>query len=533
MMLFLGWILAGGFAVWRAGRRLRFSLHMLQLEGYKTDEYLTWLHARLLDVGLRVSHGIGVVLVGVAWFEGGGTLVLVAWAIAFASSRRYRRDRPKKPLAATPRLKRLAVTSVVISLLLAVLTALSSMWFGAPGLAAGLSALLVVDVAAPWTTWMAGILMKPVERRNHNAFIRSAKARLAVRPDLSIVGITGSYGKTSVKFAVREILSQRFPVLATPGSYNTPMGICRVVNDQLGDDHRWLVLEMGIRHPGDIAELCDIARPDIAVITSVGMAHLETMGSIERIADEKGSLLSFVRPGGLAILNGDDERVRAMRAPDGIRTVLVSARGTATADLRATDIAYDTEGVHFTVGDNREEVAFTARLLGEHNILNILLAIAVGREAGLSLRQMRHAVARMQPVAHRLELRVESGVNILDDAFNSNPVGARSAVDVLSRFSGGQRIVITPGMVELGDLEAEENRAWGRFMASRVDRVVLVGPERTRPIAEGLLEEGLDRDRIEVVRTLYDARDWLRSHSGPGDTVLYENDLPDQYTEAT
>jgi len=537
MMLVLAWILAGGFALWRAGRRLRFSLHMLQLEGYKTDEYLTWLHARLLDVGVRVSHGIGVALVAVAWFagldDGGGALVLVAWAMAFASSRRYRRDRPKKPLAATPRLKRLAVTSVFASLLVAAASALASTALGASGLAAGLTSLLMVDVLAPWMTWLAGIAMKPVERRNHNAFIRSARAKLAVRPDLSIVGITGSYGKTSVKFAVREILSQRFPVLATPGSYNTPMGICRVVNDQLGDDHRWLVLEMGIRHPGDMAELCAIAQPDVAVITSVGMAHLETMGSIERIADEKGSLLSFIRPGGLAILNGDDERVRTMRAPDGIRTKLVSARGTATADLRATDVLYDTNGVHFTVSDEMEQVSFTARLLGEHNILNILLALAVGREAGLSLRQMRHAVARMQPVAHRLELRVENGLNILDDAFNSNPVGARSAVDVLSRFSGGQRIVVTPGMVELGERETEENRAWGRFMASRVDHVVLVGPERTRPIAEGLVEEGLDRDRIEVVRTLYDARDWLRSHTGPGDTVLYENDLPDQYTEGT
>ena len=539
LLVFGAW--AVGMAVWRTGRRLRFFLHMLQLEGYKPGSYAASVSHHAPDTFARPSHAVGGVLLvaSVIWPE--PLVLLPLWGLAFASSRRYRRDRPKKPFAPTPRMKRLMVGAAVIDLAFAAGAALI-----APGgpLSAGLLALFAADLLAPAAVQLAAVFLAPVEQAVHRSFIRQAKAHLARRPDLRMVAITGSYGKTSVKFAIRDILAQRYPVLATPGSFNTPMGICRVVNTMLADDHRWLVLEMGIRHKGDIAELCDIARPHIAVITSIGVAHLETMGSIDAIAEEKGSLLRYVQPGGRAVLNLDDPRVAALAGPANahLSPLTVSARGNPDADLRAEDVSYSAEGVAFTVvtrsgntadpDQKPETVAFTSRLLGEHNILNILLALGVGQLAGLSLRQMRHAVARMQPVPHRLELRHENGQHVLDDAFNSNPVGARSAVDVLSRFTSGKRVVITPGMVELGGREADENRAWGTYMADKVDAVVLVGPERTRPIAEGLRAGGFPDAHIHPVRTLFDARDWLARHSGPGDTILYENDLPDQYTEA-
>lgn len=531
LVVFGAW--AVGMALWRAGRRLRFFLHMLQLEGYKPNAFAASMNQHAPDTFARPSHALGGILLvaSVVWPE--PLVLLPLWGLVFASSRRYRRDRPKKPFAPTARMKRLVVCAAVINLAFAGALALI-----APGgdLSAGLMALFAADLLAPAAVYAAAVVLAPVERAVHRSFIRQAKAHLAERPDLRLVAITGSYGKTSVKFAVRDVLAQRFPVLATPGSYNTPMGICRVVNTMLADDHRWLVLEMGIRHPGDIAELCDIARPHIAVITSIGVAHLESMGSIDAIAKEKGSLLDYVQPGGRAVLNLDDPRVAALAAANThLSPLTVSARGNPDADLRAENVSYSAEGVSFTVisaAGNQEKVDFTARLLGEHNILNILLALGVGQLAGLSLRQMRHPVAAMQPVPHRLELRHENGQNVLDDAFNSNPIGARSAVDVLSRFTGGKRVVITPGMVELGGREADENREWGTYMADKVDEVLLVGPERTRPIADGLRSGGFPEEHIHPVRTLFDARDWLTRHTGPGDTILYENDLPDQYTEA-
>ncbi len=553
---------AAAFAAWRAGRREVFFLHMAQLEGYKPGPYGRWMGARLFDVLLRPSHAAGgLLLVGLILVRPSGLLLaalLAAWALAFISSRRYRRDRPKKPLSWTPRMKRLAAISVALSLLFAALAAAvasSTVTTLGPAQAAPwsvrvvlpvLAALFAADLLAPLAVLAALLVAMPLERRVHKGFIRQAQARLAHRPDLGIVAVTGSYGKTSTKFAVQEVLAQRHPVLATPGSYNTPMGICRVVNQMLEDDHRWLVLEMGIRHAGDIAELCHVARPDIAVITSVGVAHLETMGSVEAIAREKGSLLDFLPPGGTAILNRDDAHVAAMRAREDVHYIYVSAAGAPDADIRAENVTYDANGCAFDVilradrsgtvgrggGTPHTSLRVQTPLLGEHNITNLLLAIAVGHAAGLALRQMAPALGRMRPVPHRLELRREGGLTVLDDAFNSNPVGARSAVDVLSRFTDGQRIVITPGMVELGARQHEENRAWGQFMASRVDTVLLIGPERTRPIAEGLSEEGFPDDKVVRLRTLFDARTWLRQHAQPGDTVLYENDLPDQYTEA-
>src|SRR5690606_484543 len=191
---------------------------------------------------------------------------------------------------------------------------------------------------------------------------------------------------------------------------------------------------------------------DIAVVTAVGPAHLETMGSVERIAREKGKLVEAVRPAGITVLNADDERVAAMadRVPDGAgRVWRVSTRGPRDGvDLAASAIRYGPEGATFTVTDDTgAEEEFRTRLLGEHNVLNLLLGLAVGRAMGLRLRQMAHAVARVEPVEHRLALRKENGVLVIDDAFNSNPVGAKNAVEILGQFEGGRRVIVTPGMV--------------------------------------------------------------------------------------
>ncbi|NNF04823.1 MAG: UDP-N-acetylmuramoyl-tripeptide--D-alanyl-D-alanine ligase, partial [Rhodothermales bacterium] len=313
--------LASVMALWRIGRRGLFFLHILQLQGYKTPAYAGWLSEHLRDAVLRRSHLAGGLLLTGAMAaavttgddSGGVTIALgLLWAVAFASSRRYRREKTKKPYAATPRMKRLLAAAATMAIL--IVAAGAALWARGSGPAPVLwyfGALLIADLTAPLLVRVAAGITSPVERRIHEGFKRLARARLAARTDLTTIAITGSYGKTSTKFAVRDVLSQRYSVLATPGSFNTPMGICRVVNNRLRGDHRYLVLEMGIRNPGDIAELCDIARPDIAVITSVGVAHLESMGSIEAIAREKGSLLEFLKPGGVAVLNIDDERVRA------------------------------------------------------------------------------------------------------------------------------------------------------------------------------------------------------------------------------
>ena len=536
-------VLATLVALWRIGRRTRYFLHVAQLDGYKAHEVAAWIGARTGTHVLRRSHlaGLAVVVAGWAvalggWPRTGAGLAAGLWTVAFASSRLYRSDRPKKPLAWTARMRRLGVAAALLAALPLVVAAIAGGGRGAAGALTWLTALLVADFFAPYVVYLALRLTQPIETHIQEGFKDQARARIAARRDLTVVAITGSYGKTSTKAVVAELLGQRLNVLATQGSYNTPNGIALTVNNRLRDAHQVLVLEMGMRYAGDIRELCEIVRPDIAIVTSVGVAHLETMGTIEAIAREKGSLLREMTPGGTAILNGDDPRVTTMTGRES-RALRVSLDPDSDADFVATDVRYDASGMTMTVREaaTGETATLTTRLLGAHNATNVLLGVAVGRALGLRLRALAAAATRLTPVAHRLALREENGITILDDAFNANPVGAKGALEVLGQMAAqgttGRRVVVTPGMVELGERQEAENRAFGREMARHVDLAILVGPRQTAPIRAGLADAGFPDDRVVVVKSLFEARDHLATWQRAGDVVLYENDLPDQYAE--
>lgn len=526
------------FAGWRAARRVRYFLHIFQLETYKSTRYLSWLskHARSIvglshavAVGLLALAALGFSLASPFWIT---VVLLPAWALAFISSRRYRSDREKKPLAFTPRMIRLATATGLITFIPLLAGSVFGLETGSlHGFFWFLLGFFASDFGAPLWVLLGALAMRPVENAIQRGFKRQARSTLDARRDLTVIGITGSYGKTSTKFILAELLKQKYNVLATPSSYNTPMGICLVVNEKLRPGHQVLVLEMGVRYPGDIAELCAIAPPDIAVLTTVGIAHLETMGSIENIAREKGSILEHMRPGGPAILNIDNEHVAGQAKRASGRVWRVSVEGHPNADITAHNIRYDASGTSFVVRDDTgAEAPFKTKLLGKHNVLNILLSVAVGREMDLRLRQMAHAVRRVEPIEHRLQLRQDGPITVIDDAFNSNPVGARNAVDILSQFEANRRVIVTPGMVELGERQWEENRAFGEHIALHdIDLAVLIGEEQTASLQEGLRTRDFPEEQIKTFASLFDAQDFLKRHLRSGDVVLYENDLPDQY----
>lgn len=531
--------LATLFAGWRALRRTRFFLHIFQLETYKFDRYGRWLADHVRSAVVRLSHltGAGILALAAAGFslypsDWVAVAVLPLWALAFISSRRYRSDQEKKPLAFTARMTRLAVATGLFAVVPVVAGGLYGWSTGSPsGFFWYLLGFLMTDLGAPLWVALGALLMTPVEGAIQEGFKREARARLRERPDLTVVGITGSYGKTSTKFIVAELLRQKYNVLATPSSYNTPMGLCLAVNEHLKPENQVLVLEYGIRYPGDIQELCDIAQPDISVVTTVGVAHLETMGSVENIAREKGELVERMDADGPAILNVDDDHVAAMAERAKGPVWRVSTSGHADADITAHNIRYDTSGTSFVVRDDTgAEATFKTQLLGRHNVLNVLLAVAVGRSMNLRLRQMAHAAQRISPIEHRLQLRERRDVTIIDDAFNSNPVGARNAVEILGEMEADRRVIVTPGMIELGDRQWSENKTFGTHIARHnIDLAVLIGNDQTAPIRAGLSEEEFPEERIKVFSSLFDAQQFLSSYLRPGDVVLYENDLPDQY----
>lgn len=540
--------------------RARFFLQMLQQNGYKTHEYRSWVGSHFTSHVLRIEHLLFnvVILVAVYFFWQKltfvtGTLIMAIFAVFwFWGVGHYRPEKEKKPLVVTSRVKRLLVpfSLFLIFIYYGVLLVISTVgifhlntptpetpenyFISDPYLFSFL--LLMVDIAIPFLIFPAAWLMKPVESAIQNGFKRQARKKIASMPNLKVIAITGSYGKTSTKFVIDAFLKERFSVCTTPGSYNTPMGICKVINNDLQSLNQVLILEMGARYSGNIRELCEIARPDISVVTNVGISHLETFGSKEAVAEEKSTLARQLKPKGTLILNGDDPIVKEMGADrNDIQRILIGENG----EVRAEEIETGPEGTGFLMkwvsaeGSEEQSERVKTKLLGDHNVQNILLAAAVARELGVRLKTVAIAASYMEPVEHRLELKKRGDLTVIDDAFNSNPVGAKSAVDVLASFKTGKRFIITPGMIELGEREEEENYTFGQHIGrAQIEVAILVGEERTQPIKEGI-ESVVESEGmiIKSVSTLFDANDLLAEMATSGDVVLYENDLPDSFNE--
>lgn len=549
-------LLVGGSVAWaaRVWLRLMHFLHILQLEGYKSPRFAAWLAEhplRLLDrreLGLEALLGVAALIVWVQVpGEAGLALLAGIWAACgVILSIPTRKPKPKKPLVFTARAIRLVLFAAALSAWVVLawwMMAERLVWSlprPSPELRAfvsfSVSSALLSQLAAD-VVLLANLAAFPLERAVQQVYLRSARRRLG-RTHPRVVGITGSYGKTSTKYFLASILSRRFSVLATRESYNTPMGICKVIRGELSSSHEVFIVEMGAYRRGDIRELCRLVRPEVGILTAVGPQHLERFGSMENIARTKYELIEALPPGGLAVFNGDDpisEKLASEtmgRREHGLRVLRYGCESGAEVSAWAVEVSF--EGLSFKVSSgSRGPVSFETRVLGRQNVSNILAATAVALELGMELEEIGQAVKLLEAPPHRLQLIGSPlGVTVIDDAYNSNPVGAQAALELLGLVKSGARILVTPGMVELGAREAEENRRLGALAARVADLVILVGPARTLPIREGLLEAGVPSERILAVRSLAEARERLKSLLKSGDTVLFENDLPDQYADA-
>lgn len=537
--------------------RTRFFLHVYQQVGYKHNEYWEWLKK---NWGQKVIPGdlviynilLFVLVLGFNWVNieltsNATTIALFTWGFYwFSSIKDFRAEKIKKPLVYTSRVKRLMVPLVALVLFLPIYFTFWS-YTGIipfnwqipstydPGFLSFEVVLLVFGwlitaILIPFFILVAGNITKPVELNIQNGFKKQARIKLASMPHLKVIAITGSYGKTSIKFMIKDLLKERYSVCFTPGSFNTPMGICKVINNDLQAHHQVLILEMGARYAGNIQELCDIAQPDVSIVSNVGLAHLETFGSQEIIAKEKGTIVDNLDAGGVCVLNADDPKVINMgKERSEISRILV---GLDTGDIRATNITYDTNGTYFDVLFQNETQKFRTKLLGAHNVQNLLLAIGVAQYFGIRRKTMVIAAQTIEPVKHRLELKQVGDLFVIDDAFNSNPIGAKNAVEILSQFKNRKRFIITPGMIELGKIEEEENYKFGQAIGEAdLDYVILVGNERTKPIRDGVENSSRKTSNIYVVDSLFAANDIVKENAEAGDVVLYENDLPDLFNE--
>ena len=533
-------LLLGIPAFWLA---LRYNMHMFQLNTYMNNEQNEWLRRnRHLQWILVFATYLGLIRMLAEPFVKDGwlgvvfdVLIWLTLLVIILVYRLMKEMNSKKPLKFTPRVKRMIATDIIVCLLLLIILVVIISAMG--GLtSAGLAAIPLGGFLA-FATGMqlhlnkiANSINKPIEKGINNHYINDAKRILAENPNLTVIGVTGSYGKTSVKFYLETLLKAKYSVLVTPESYNTPMGVVITVRKFLKPSHEIFVCEMGARYVGEIKEVCDIANPDHGIITSIGPQHLDTFGSIENIQKTKFELADALPEGGMLFLNGDSEYICEQLGKGSYGEPIMYHSEKQGDGYYASDISVSRLGTEFTVNaPDGESARMSMKLIGAHNVINVMGAIALAHKMGISFEELKIPVRRLQPVPHRMEMKDYGQVTVIDDAFNSNPVGSKAAVETLALFEGN-RILITPGMVELGEDEDEYNRKFGTYAADCCDWVLLVGKKHTEPIREGLLGKGFPEDKCISFDTLDEAVKYAYGIKGREHKyMLLENDLPDNY----
>lgn len=513
-------------------------LQILQLSGYKARDYWGWIKSTkfrhwgrlavlsfLSSAALLVTNVLLEQLFIYKILTYSGLLFYFLFCFVFITNM-YNAPQ-KTPLKHTKRMNRLYIVLAVLVFAFTFVIMTASFLFipyfeyGAVGLTPVLLPLLIT--LAHWIT-------APFENANSNAYVKKAMNRMAERQDVKVIGITGSYGKTSVKNILTTMLAEKYNVCATPFSYNTPLGLSKTILNNLKPDDEILVAEMGAKHVGDIEFLVKMVKPTIGIITGIGNQHLATFGSIQNLKNTKFELVKGIEEiGGKAYFNLDSEPTIEL-----FETASCNKQGTTISDsygdCHVSNITVNDRGSEFDLTIKGETAHCETVLLGKHNISNILLCACVAYDQGVTLGQLQGAISKLVPSAHRLAIMPsQNSLVVIDDAYNGSVEGARAALETIKEFKT-KKIVITPGLVELGSEEFNSNFTFGKEMAGVCDYVIISGVANFDAIAAGLEFGGFNKENILRAGSLNQAIEVLNTIAKSGDVVLFENDLPDNYT---
>lgn len=551
-MIYLLFIVPSVLMFMYVKKKMLIEINVLQLHSYENENMKKWVKGKETKkdktkefwILTSIIPLIGLLFVYGAIARYGLELlsVVISSLVLFKLLKETTNPNTKKPLVVTDRVKRiLKVCYTIVILTLVILKVLVI------GYRESMIAMMIVMsieagcfVALSKLTMdiisISNNLMKPVEKKINEGYIEEARQILKENKNLKVIGITGSFGKTSTKFMVAGLLAEKFNVCKTPGSYNTLLGVVRTIREQLDEDDEIFVCEMGARHPGDIKEICDLVNPDLGIITAIGDAHLESFGSIETTKETKFELARSLDNSKSLYVNIDNKNIKDKLASDvnnnlkNYKVVTYSLKDT-DADFYATNIDFTGKGARFDVivnGKEKDKFTVYTKLLGLCNIYNVLGAIAIAWDAGLSADEIVSGALKLKPVEHRLEiLNSTNQITVIDDTFNANPEGTKEALEVLKRIEGNKKIIITPGMTELGEKEYELNKEFGRGCAKNADYTIMVGYKQTKPMQDAFKEENVNSNKFYVAENLDDASEHLRKILELGDVVLYENDMPE------
>ncbi|MCB9976386.1 MAG: UDP-N-acetylmuramoyl-tripeptide--D-alanyl-D-alanine ligase [Rhodospirillales bacterium] len=505
-----------------AAKRLLIYLHALQQDDYNSERLFAWIRRhqvvdRKLSAGLLGLIVLSLILPGVFV-----AVLMISGFSATAYLDSDPRTRSKKKLVLTARAKRIYFPALGIALLLGLIALFEGHIVSWILLVQGIPLMLV----------LSNKLNEPFEKKVQKKFYDEAVAKLGeIKP--RIIGITGSYGKTSVKHILGHILKASAPTLITPGSVNTVMGITRIIREQMEPNTKYFVVEMGAYGPGSIARLCALTPPDAAIIIAIGQAHYERFKTLDTVAAAKFELAQdTLSRGGHVTAHeqtlGFEASRKIYEAHNDHFTIVGEA---AASDLVISSVTQTKDGLVVAIQWKGQDYTLTAPLYGVQHGGNIALAFACAAELGLAPEDIIMALARCPQITHRLEVKPfgEDGL-LIDDAFNSNPKGFAAALELLPvlKREGGRTILITPGMVELGDAHDAEHTTIGELAAKTCDIVLAVSAERI-PTFVSAYRAGAPEGQLLTFASFKDAEAWLGANRKPEDVVLIENDLPDLY----
>lgn len=505
---------------------------MMQLAGYKVRGYNAWLKdTKIKFIGRLIMLSflsLISVLVTNALFDGFGgyysylgLIFYFYFCIVFIIN--VSKMPQKTPLKQTRRMNRLIITTSIITILITFfMTAFLTEYL--PFVKYGV--VVLTPLFMPFIVPFANIINMPMEAMIRNGYIKRAKRKLSKMPNLIKIGITGSYGKTTTKHILNVMLSKKYSVCMTPHSFNTPMGLTKVVIKYLKRNNQVLIAEMGAKHVGDIKYLCNLINPKHAIITAVSSQHLLTFGNEDNILKTKNELVEAVD--GIAIFNGqNDGAVKLFNKCE--KEKFLSGINNPNAFSNVTNLQVSSSGSTFTLTINGESINCTTNLLGIQNIEDIALAGAMAYKLGVSVESISEAISELKPMPHRMELIKSNNLTIIDNAYNSSVESSKASLNVLGMFNGN-KIVITPGIVEMGDKEKEANYNFGINMAKVANKVIIVNKVNMEAIKDGLINGGFSEENILFAETLKQAQEMLPTITNSGDVILFENDLPDNYT---
>lgn len=518
-----------GYLFFTAKRALTY-MHAYQQEEYDSKRFLAWIiQHRVIDKRLSAALLLCALLSLLLPEFFTNFLIFLAFA-ATAYFEKDPRKGSKKNLNITERVKRILLPAFAFIVL-------SGLWvFFAPTL----FWLWIVNVhLIPLYIVLSNTLLNPFEMRTQKKFWNEAHNKL-LDYNPTVIGITGSFGKTSVKHILGHILKMQAPTLITPGSVNTPMGITRIIREQLQPEHQYFVVEMGAYGPGSIKRLCDLTPPDIGIITAIGHAHYERFKTLEAVAETKYELANAaLQKNGKVFAHERTLRFEyshAIMKTNNDKFYLIGETPKPAdqsflrpGDLEIQSIEQRTEGLLIRFIWKSKFYSLEAPLYGLHHGHNLAIVFATAFELGISPEDIQTALSSLKQIQHRLEVKPQSdGTTIIDDAYNSNPSGFIAALDILSTIGKARKILITPGMVELGKAHDEAHEKIGHHAGQLCDIAIVVKSERIPTFISGFKSTGESKTLIEV-ETFADAQRWITANKQPGDTILLENDLPDIY----